>query len=170
VGAGAVAIRLGNGGELVDGGEWSQDSVGIQGVAEAGDSFGRSLACGDFDGDGHRDLAVGVPFENLSEAIEGAVHVLFGSGTGLTAAGDQLWTRAGVPLADPSPSNLADRFGSTLAAGDFDGTGHADLAIGAPGEALDTAGSAGAVFTLYGSLFADDFESADTGVWSLAVP
>ena len=44
-----------------------------------------------------------------------------------------------------------DRFGGSLAAGDFDGDGICDLAIGAPNEAISTIGTAGAVFVVYGS-------------------
>ena len=38
-----------------------------------------------------------------------------------------------------------------MAAGDFNGDGFADLAVGAPGEALGTVGEAGVVHILYGS-------------------
>ena len=50
----------------------------------------------DFDGDGYADLAVGVPGEDVGAAGRhaGAVNVLYGSPTGLTAVGDQLWSQA----------------------------------------------------------------------------
>ncbi|MBZ0089311.1 MAG: integrin alpha, partial [Thermoanaerobaculia bacterium] len=123
-----------------------------------------------FDGDGLADLAIGAPDEDLSEADEGAVHILFGAESGVTASGDQLWYRNLLPPADFSPTNIEDHFGAALATGDFDGNGHADLAIGAPGEALTTPGNAGAVFTLHGSLFADDFELGDDSRWSTSAP
>ena len=44
-----------------------------------------------------------------------------------------------------------DLFGSALAAGDFDSDGFADLAAGAPFEAVGSAEGAGAVSVLYGS-------------------
>jgi hypothetical protein len=34
------------------------------------------------------DLAVGVPLEGLSQTYQGAVNVLYGSGSGITATGD----------------------------------------------------------------------------------
>lgn len=44
---------------------------------------------GDYNGDGFADLAIGVPGEDPGGvAGSGAVNVLYGSGTGLTAAGD----------------------------------------------------------------------------------
>ena len=44
----------------------------------------------DFNGDGRADLAIGVIGDG--HRFAGAVNVLYGSATGLTAAGDQLWT------------------------------------------------------------------------------
>jgi hypothetical protein len=55
---------------------WSQNSPGIEGVAEAGDLFGDALAAGDFNGDGRADLAIGAPGENNAR---GVVHVLYGA-------------------------------------------------------------------------------------------
>jgi|GEM_PF-868291 len=111
---------------------WSQNSPGIRDRAERGDEFGWSLAADDFDGDGRDDLAIGVHHEDRGARDSGAVHILYGAPGGLAAAGNQVWYQgspgiAGRPEAD-------DQFGRTLAAGDFDGDGFADLAIGAPYE------------------------------------
>ncbi len=58
---------------------------------EQGDSFGHSLAVGDFNGDHYADLAIGVPFENLegadTDVDAGVVHVLYGSSAGLSLTG-----------------------------------------------------------------------------------
>jgi hypothetical protein len=170
-GAGAVALRLGDDGQFLDGGEWSQETPGVLGGAEPEDAFGSALAAGDFDADGRADLAIGVEAEGVEEPEEGAVNVLRGASVaGLTASGDQLWYADLLPIADPSPADIGDHFGAALAVGDFDGNGHGDLAIGVPGENLDTGGSAGAAFVLHGSLFADGFESSDTSEWSSEEP
>jgi hypothetical protein len=114
---------------------WSQDSPGVAGGAEPGDGFGSALAAGDFNGDGRADLAVGVPGENATAGMlrgTGVVHVLYGSPGGLTAAGSQLWSqdsRGVAGVADPG-----DGFGFALAAGDVNGDGRTDLAVGVPGE------------------------------------
>lgn len=170
--AGSVVLRLGHDGGLLDGGEWHQDTPGIQGVAEANDRFGGALTCGDFDADGRPDLAIGAPSEDVpnDEPDSGALHVLLGAPTGLTAAGNQLWYRSLLPIADASPDDAQERFAGALAAGDFDGNGHADLAIGAPGEWTPFADHAGAVFVLHGFLFADGFESGGLGAWSTHLP
>lgn len=122
---------------------WHQASKGIQGAAERGDKFGAALASDDFDGDGYADLAIGIPYENIRKIRDvGSVQVLYGGKKGLTAR-DQLWHqgRKGVP----GLSQRDDYFGDTLAAGDFDADGYADLAIGAPND------QNGAVVLLRGS-------------------
>lgn len=43
---------------------WSQDSPGVEGSVQTGDDFGRALAIGDFNGDGFKDVAVGLPGQN----------------------------------------------------------------------------------------------------------
>lgn len=114
---------------------WTQDSPGIAEQAEIGDGFGSSLAIGDFDADGYGDLAVGVPQERTDTgAWVGAVSVIHGSSGGLTADGNQFWE---LDAGDGVPGNGEDDddFGAALAAGDFDGDGADDLAIGAPGAA-----------------------------------
>src|SRR5690606_8314692 len=111
---------------------WSQDSPGIDGIAEPGDGFGRSLTTGDFDDDGYADLAIGVPSDNG----EGAVNIIYGSADGLDAAGDQRWTQDSAGVL--GIAERFDSFGSSLAAGDLDGDGRDDLAIGVPGEDLDS--------------------------------
>ena len=79
----------------------------------------------------------------------GAVNVLYGSATGLTGTGSQLFSQdtPGVP----GNAEVDDGFGFALATGDFNGDTFADLAVGAPGEGVGTAGAAGAVNVLYGS-------------------
>ena len=96
----------------------------------------------DFDNDGVADLAIGVPGEN---ALAGAVNVLYGTGSGLSGAGGQLFTQVGGAV-EPG-----DAFGAALAAGDFDNDDFADLAAGAPFEAIGSLRGAGAVSVLYGS-------------------
>jgi hypothetical protein len=153
--AGAVNVLYGTPTGLTGSGSqlFTQDSAGVGGAAEKGDSFGAALAVGDFDDDGFADLAVGVPGESLGTAESvGAVNVLYGSTTGLTGSGSQTFTQntSGVV----STAEVGDSFGDALTAGDFDGDGFTDLAVGASGESVGSVldgRHAGAVNVLYGS-------------------
>ena len=126
-----------------------QGYFGLPDVAESGDRFGESVAAADFDGDGFDDLAIGAPGEDGA----GAVMVVFGSPNWINVDPDDRFWREGDL---GRPGELDDRFGETLATGDFDGDGYDDLAIGASNEDvfnndLGNAIDAGAVTVLQGA-------------------
>jgi hypothetical protein len=150
--AGAVNVLSGSPGGLVAAGSqlFTQDSPGIGSTAEDSDRFGASLATGDFDADGVADLAVGAPAESVGAVVgAGAVNVLYGSGAGLTGSGSQLFVQNSAGIG--STSEETDLFGASLAAGDFDGDGPADLAVGVSQESVGNVEAAGAINILYGS-------------------
>jgi disulfide bond formation protein DsbB len=140
---------------------WHQDSYNIEGAAEFNDRFGWALATGDFDGDGYRDLAVGVPQEGIEVEMAGAVNVLYGRDTGLSFVGSQLWHQDSAGILGEAEEY--DQFGWALAAGDFDGDGYSDLAVGVPGEGVGEVSNAGAVHVLYGS--AAGLSAIDNQLW-----
>ena len=79
---------------------------------------------GDFDGDGHADLAVGAPQDSVQGRDQaGAVNVLYGSRHGVTAHGDQQFTEGTAGVAGV-PTPMA-HFGAALAVGDLNGDGYA---------------------------------------------
>jgi FG-GAP repeat len=149
--AGAINVLFGTAGGLTTAGSqlFHQDVVGIGSNAEAFDLFGFVLAAGDLNGDGRDDLAVGVPFESLGTVEQaGAVNVLFGTPSGLTATGSQLFHQNVTGI--PGSAEPFDNFGWSLAVGDFNDSGVGDLAVGVPGEGVGTTVAAGAAHVLFG--------------------
>ena len=140
--AGAVGVLFGTrdlGLTPLESRVFTQKSAGVLDVAQEGDMFGSVLAAGDFNGDLTSDLAIGVfnedvtggAAQNFAEIVDaGAVAVLFGTAdVGLTSADDEFVT---LPQLFPDAALVGgDRFGSSLAAGDFDGDARDELAIGA---------------------------------------
>jgi hypothetical protein len=73
---------------------WTQDSIGVHGVAEERDHFGSVLSIAHHGAGEPAQLAVGVHFEQVGGiALAGALNVLRGSDSGLTGSGSQLWTQ-----------------------------------------------------------------------------
>lgn len=127
-----------------------QGSAAMPGTNEADDRFGSALATGDFDGDGHDDLVISTEGEDIGSADNtGAVTVLQGSSTGLSASDAQVFHQntPGVPGGNES----GDGFGSVLVTGDFDGNGSDDLVLGAPNENIGSIADTGAVTILFGT-------------------
>jgi FG-GAP repeat/FG-GAP-like repeat len=130
---------------------WSSDSSGVPGTAEAQDAFGGAMDAGDLDGDGRADLAVGVVGDDASpqEGFDaGAVDVLFGSPSGLTAARSQRWSQA-TPAVSGFPRRF-DGFGSDVRVAQMGRSRAADLAVSVLGKDTGTVVDSGAVGVLYG--------------------
>ncbi|MET7639755.1 FG-GAP-like repeat-containing protein [Streptomyces sp. NPDC005438] len=95
----------GKGGQVLD-----QDSPGVPGKSEAGDSFGTELTLRDTDGDGRADLAVSAPQEDGVHPETGATWVLRGDAGGLTTRGaTSFW-----PESLGAPAGEGTSFGSPL--------------------------------------------------------
>ena len=107
--------------------------------------FGEQLASGDFDGDGNDDLAVGVPGYDDGR---GAVALFYGRpGIGLMPRQWMHMGHAGFPKEQPGAA-----MGAALAAGDFDGDGKDDLAVGLPGARRhQTSNRSGAITLFHGA-------------------
>jgi hypothetical protein len=169
---GAVNVVFGSFSGLTAAGNqlWHQNSAGIQDTAQAGDLFGRALAAGDFNGDGRDDLAVGVPGEDvLSFGDAGAVNVIHGSESGLTTAGNQIWSVNSSGMKSATP-HVGAKLGSSLAAGDFNADGRADLAIGSPHQQLSGIVQAGTVNVLFGISSGLTAFAIDDQYWHQNVP
>ncbi|HHH47012.1 MAG TPA: carbohydrate-binding protein [Thiotrichales bacterium] len=132
--------------------QWKPD---VPGYPQPNDAFSYALAACDFDRDGIDDLAVGIPGEGADiggEPGTGAVEVFYGSqGWGLLGKSGRP-ARPPVLLARTGPTEGAagDHWGWALAAGDFNGDGFCDLAVGAPQDDLHGLEDAGSVSLLLG--------------------
>ncbi len=103
--------------------------------SERNDRFGSAVLVADVNGDGCRDLVIGVPGENHGR---GRVIVAFGSATGLVGHQSLHQDTKGVP----GEAEKGDQFGATLAVSGVMGGG---LWVGAPGEDVGKVRNAGAM-------------------------
>jgi hypothetical protein len=121
----AVLVQYGTGVGLLGSSEvWNADNVNGLNL-EAGDRFGAALTVGDFDGNGVDDLAIGILDRDLAGVRDsGVVAVVYGYQrsviqNGLSPYDTQLFMQGIDGIANQP--EMMDRFGSVLAAGDFDG-------------------------------------------------
>ncbi len=131
------------------------------------DFFGSAFAVGDFDGDGRDDLAIGHYGDDWSGLDSGDVTILMGTSPGLGASTRHRLLGIGWEGLPGNAAQTALYAGWALAAGDFDGNGYSDLAIGVPRyDWSQDVPNIGAEAVLYGALFADGFEVGSTDRWS----
>jgi hypothetical protein len=117
LGTGRVLVYLGSPAGLPE-----VPSAVLEGPAGAGAAFGSALApAGDVNGDGYADVVVGA---NGAAMSAGLAYVYLGAPAGIAPPGVILGTGLSAPGA---------QFGAFVSgAGDVDGDGYADIAVGAP--------------------------------------
>lgn len=107
---------------------WTQDSKGVPGVASADHLFGYAIATGDIDGDGRADLAISTIFEKTGPVGNGAVTILRGSKSGVTAKKAQRITQFDVGIA----GYASQGFSNAIEFAEMNGDGFDDLIVAAP--------------------------------------
>ncbi|MFI7102540.1 FG-GAP and VCBS repeat-containing protein [Streptomyces sp. NPDC050161] len=106
---------------------------------------------GDFNGDGKADLAYREAPGGVVEGPwtdSGTVKVRYGTKDGL---GSRTTTFTQATAGVPGANETGDVFGASLAAGDVDGDGRDELAVGVPGESIGSKHKAGSTVLLKGS-------------------
>ncbi len=163
--AGSVHVIYGSSSGLTTSGDQvvTQNTPGVLDTSEAADRFGFALAAGDFNNDGFVDLAVGIPGEDDGGIADaGALAIFPGSSSGLTVVGDLFYTQDTTSINDTSETG--DQYAFSLSAGDFNGDGKFDLAVGVPYEDLGSLADAGAVNILLGS--SSGLSTANDQTWT----
>ncbi len=92
-------------------------------VGVKADFFGKTVASGDFNGDGFADVAVGAPNTGNGKAY------IFHS-AGAQGINTSFYMFANTIL---TGNTAGEQFGASLATGDMSGDGYTDLVVGAPG-------------------------------------
>ena len=160
---GVVNVLHGSGAGLTAAGDqlWHENSPGIEDSVQGTERFGSVVAWGDFDGDARDDLAIAIPREFVGSTRGGAAAVIYGSGTGLDASGDQHWDQDSPGIEDSAEGG--DMVRSSLAVGDFDGDARDDLVLGFDGENIGSISHTGAANVIYGS--SDGLDAAGDQFW-----
>jgi hypothetical protein len=144
----------------VSGGDAS--TLGLKEVGSIGGEY--SSVFGDFNNDGYGDIVVGRQGQHGGEFtyIEGRPASQTDSSWSLSYPSYTLTQRDfGVPGDDEA----YDRFAAGLAAGDINGDGYDDLAVGDPNEDTGTVADAGHVVVMYGSShgLTNNYQTFDQG-------
>ncbi|MFG2027009.1 FG-GAP-like repeat-containing protein [Streptomyces sp. NPDC048825] len=141
----AVVLAALTGGLLVP-------TVAGSAFAATGDRASVSGRYGDFNGDGHVDLAASAPDATVDGVTgAGAVTIAYGSADGAGATQAERVTISQSSKGVGGQAEAGDHFGFSVAIADFDNDGFADLATGTPGEGVGDDPDAGIVQILWGS-------------------
>ncbi|EKD76746.1 MAG: hypothetical protein ACD_43C00003G0001, partial [uncultured bacterium] len=138
-GTGAIYIIYGKAASYTSTTTTADTSI-VKIIGSVGDSAS-DLAIGDYDNDGYDDIAVGAQSFSTNT---GGVYLIFGSSTVLSGQSNSLPATASAFYTGEGTNNF---FGCSVALGDINGDGYADLVAGASG----VGGSAGSAFLTYGS-------------------
>lgn len=112
-------------------------------------SFNGAITVGDFDDDGRDEIALGNPsYSQSGLPSQGSVAIMDRATNGVWSTQETIRLGSFGYVGTPGDG---DRLGNSMASGDFDNDGYADLAIGAHNKVVSSNDEAGAVLIVYGS-------------------
>jgi hypothetical protein len=123
--------------------------------------LGRAVAIGDLTGDGRSEVVVGAPYAQVGKPQCGAVAVLRGAATGISAARARVVSQSSAGVVGICEQN--DSWGYSLAIGNLIGDKRPELVVGAPVESIGKLNGGGSYTVLRPSA------SGVTGTGSFAV-
>jgi hypothetical protein len=92
--AGGVHVVYGSPSGLGTTGSTFIDKHDLPGMGQSTSQLDATMVASDFNGDGYSDLALSTPRLTVNGQVNaGAVHVIYGSASGLSAANAQIWTQ-----------------------------------------------------------------------------
>ncbi|MFE0510292.1 FG-GAP and VCBS repeat-containing protein [Streptomyces sp. NPDC058964] len=109
--------------------DFSQNTAGVAGSAEADDNFAYDVSAADTNGDGYADLAVGVPYEDVDGLRDQGGVELFRGGPGGLSGSRSSW----IPQTATGTADSDTSFGYALRLRDLTGDGKADLTVARSG-------------------------------------
>lgn len=165
-GAGLAYVVFGN----TDNSTVDLDNLGSAGFLINGsdNSFGTSVSsAGDVNGDGFDDLIIGAPYaESNGQSLAGQTYVVFGKADNTNVDIDNLGS-AGFAI---NGANSFDRSGTSVSgAGDVNGDGFDDLAIGAPNAGNNDNFYGGASYVVFGKEDNSTVELGNLGAGGFAI-
>ncbi len=158
--AGLVQVIYGNSLGLINDDQiWEQSDI-TGAVTEPLDVFGYALATGDVNGDGHDDLIIGTPLEDIGNIVDaGAAHLLPGSMTGLTSTGSLTFSQQTSGISGSVETN--DWFGFSVSTADLDVNQMAEVIVGVPFESFN-GNQSGIVYIIPGIATGLDFNESSS--------
>ena len=125
----------------------------VYGVTNGDGSRATVAELGDVNGDGVNDYAVGLPYADANGSDSGIVYVFLGPGVAAPAS---------LSMASASfriVGHAGELLGFSVAGGDVNGDGLADIAIGAPMAGPPSRNGGGAVYFVFGSRHPADLDT-----------